>query len=167
MGRAFGDFSISKNEEHAFSRAHVIPALKSYRAHIKKRTQGCIWLKASNYSHFRNPFSKRGVRTSNSNRVALLKRLHQCLLKTHTKTHTLSGACFSPVSAWLHCTKDEPGTWRDGKTQRLNLARPQPSGEGECLTARGILTFAPRERQRKRSAASVITRQPECHNTVH
>lgn len=35
-GRAFGDFSISKNEEHAFTRAHVIPALKSYRAHIKK-----------------------------------------------------------------------------------------------------------------------------------
>lgn len=35
-GRAFGDFSISKNEEHAFSRAHVIRALKSYRAHIKK-----------------------------------------------------------------------------------------------------------------------------------
>lgn len=36
MGRAFGDFSISKNEERAFSRAQVIPALKSYRAHIKK-----------------------------------------------------------------------------------------------------------------------------------
>lgn len=36
MGRAFGDFSISKNEEHAFSRTHVILALKSYRAHIKK-----------------------------------------------------------------------------------------------------------------------------------
>lgn len=36
MGRAFGDFSISKNEERAFSRAQVILALKSYRAHIKK-----------------------------------------------------------------------------------------------------------------------------------
>lgn len=47
-------------------------------------------------------------------------------------THTLSGTHFSPVFAWLHCKQDEPGTQRDGKTQRINHARPQPSGEGEC-----------------------------------
>lgn len=57
------------------------------------------------------------------------------------KTHTHTGARSSSVFTRLHCEKDEPGTLRDGKTQRFNLARPLPSGEGECVTARGLLTF--------------------------
>lgn len=93
MGRAFGDFSISKNEKHAFSRAHVIPALKSYRAPIKKDSR-LHPIESLQLQPLQKSIQQVGVRTSNSNRVALLKQLPRCLLKTHTQTHPLSGTLF-------------------------------------------------------------------------
>lgn len=136
MGRAFGDFSISKNEERAFSRAQVIPALKSYRAHIKKDSR-LHPIESLQLQPLQKSIQEVGGGLEHPIQTeSPLKRLHQCLLKhTHIQAHALL------LFSQLHC-KNESSIWRDSKTQRINLARPQPSGEGEYSTTHGILTSA-------------------------